>query len=100
MSSPGLFDKAALESMSCAVPTLVCNRAFAPLLGGYRDLLLTAGPEDVRGLNARLQRLLALSAAERAEIGETLRQNVIREHSLPRMMDKLCAVLETGELPR
>ncbi len=35
MSPPGLFDKAALESMACGLPTVVCNPAFAPLLGEY-----------------------------------------------------------------
>ncbi len=100
LSPLGLFDKAALESMACAVPTVVCNPAFAPLLGDYADLLLTAGPEDIAGLSDRLGRLFALSAGERAKIGEQLRENVLREHSLPRLIDRLLAVLETGELPQ
>ena len=99
MSPVGLFDKAALESMACGVPTLVCNPAFAPLLGEYRALLLVAEPEDVSGLRERLGRLLALSAAERAAIGEALRANVRREHSLPAMVERLVDVLRTGELP-
>ena len=60
MSPVGLFDKAALESMACGLPTIVCNPAFAPLLGDYVDLLVTAGPEDVNGLRNRLERLFAL----------------------------------------
>ena len=99
MSPPGLFDKAALESMACAVPTIVCNPAFAPLLGEYRELLLAEGSEDAEGLRERLTRLFALTAAERAEIGGRLRENVAREHSLPRLIERLLAVLETGELP-
>ena len=99
MSPRGLFDKAALESMACAVPTIVCNPAFAPLLGEHRDLLLTDGPADIDGLRRRLAHLCALPAAERAEIGGTLRQNVVRQHSRPRMIERLLAVLETGELP-
>ena len=99
MSPPGLFDKAALESMACAVPTVVCNEAFAPLLDPHRGLLLTDGPDDARGLRERLERLFALSAAERAAIGEALRTNVLREHSLDSLIVKLLAVLETGELP-
>ena len=99
MSPVGLFDKAALESMACGVPTVVCNPAFAPLLGEHADLLLAAGPEDARGLSERLTRLLALSAAERAAIGAVLRDNVRREHSLPAMIERLLAVLRTGELP-
>ncbi len=98
MSPAGLFDKAALESMACGVPTVVCNPAFAPLLGEHTPLLLTGGPEDVGGLSERLTRLFALSAAERAEIGAALRENVRREHSLPAMTERLLAVLRTGEV--
>jgi len=99
MSPVGLFDKAALESMACGAPTVVCNPAFEPLLGEYADLLLTAGPEDVDGLRDRLERLFALSDRERAAIGRRLREGVLREHSLDRLMEKLLAVLRTGELP-
>lgn len=99
MSPAGLFDKAALESMACGVPTVVCNPAFAPLLGEHAPLLLTGGPEDVGGLSQRLTRLFALSAVERAEIGAALRENVRRQHSLPAMTERLLAVLRTGELP-
>lgn len=99
MSPVGLFDKAALESMACGVPTLVCNPAYAPLLGEHAPLLLTGGLDDVAGLRERLARLLALPAEERAVIGAALRANVLREHSLPVMIERLVAVLETGELP-
>ena len=92
-SPVGLFDKSALESMACGLPTVVCNPAFAPLLGDYRDLLLIGGPDDVDGLRDRLERLLALPAAERARIGQTLREGVQREHSLARLIERLLAVL-------
>lgn len=100
MSPVGLFDKAALESMACAIPTVVSSPAFVPLMGDYRHLLLTAGPQDAAGLRDRIERLLLLSAAERARIGQTLRANVIREHSLAALIPNLLAVLQTGELPR
>ena len=99
MSPVGLFDKAALESMACGLPTVVCNPAFAPLMGEYAELLLTRDPEDVAGLRDRLERLLALSDEERAEIGRQLRENVRREHSLDQLTARLLAVLRTGELP-
>ncbi len=98
-SPVGLFDKSALESMSCAAPTLVCNPAFAPVLGDYRDLLMFAGPEDVDGLRDRIRELLSLSAAERSSIGESLRAGIKREHSLGALIQRLLAVLQTGELP-
>ena len=99
MSPVGLFDKAALESMACGVPTIVCNPAFASLLGEHGDLLLTAGPDDVAGLRERLERLFALSPAERAAIGARLRDGVLRQHSLDGLTERLLAVLRTGELP-
>ena len=97
MSPVGLFDKAALESMACGLPTIVCNPAFAPLLGEHGDLLLTAGPDDVAGLRDRLERLFALTPAERAAIGARLREGVLRQHSLDGLTERLLAVLRTGE---
>ena len=99
MSPAGLFDKAALESMSCGVPTVVCNPAFWPMLGEYADLLLTAGPDDVAGLRDRLERLFARSPVGRAKIGRRLRDGVLHEHSLQQLVGRLLAVLATGELP-
>ena len=99
MSPVGLFDKAALESMACGVPTIVCNSAFATLLGDYAELLLTEGPDDVAGLRDRLERLFALPHAERAAIGRRLREGVLRQHSLDGLTERLLAVLRTGELP-
>lgn len=99
MSPPGLFDKAVLESMACGLPTIVANPAFAPLLGEHSDLLLTDSPEDVRGLQERIARISQLSSGERAAIGAALRNHVARQHSLPRLIDRLMSVLQTGELP-
>lgn len=98
-SPVGLFDKSALESMACAVPTVVCNPAFASALGEYRDLLMTDGPEDVTGLRERLAHLLALPEGEVERIGQTLRAGVIREHSLKALITRLLSVFATGELP-
>ena len=99
MSPVGLFDKAALESMACAIPTVVCNPEFGDLMGDYRHLLLAEGPHDAAGLRDRIEGLLSLSAAERARIGQSLRANVVRKHSLAALIPALLAVLQTGELP-
>ncbi len=60
---------------------------------------MTDGPEDVDGLRLRLEALLHLSIAERAAIRRQLRENVIAAHSLPRLIERLLAVLQDGELP-
>lgn len=98
-SPVGLFDKSALESMACALPTVVCNPAFEPVLGEQRDLLMIAGPEDVTGLRERLAHLLALPTEERERIGRSLRAGVMREHSLKTLIGRLLSVFESGELP-
>lgn len=97
LSPPGLFDKAALESMATGVPTLVSNAAFDDLLGEHVDLLRIAAPDDVAGLADRLRRVLALSPGERARIGADLRARVIESHSLARLMPRLVSVFATGE---
>lgn len=97
LSPPGLFDKAALEAMACAVPTIVTNPAFDDLLGGDVALLRTSGPEDVDGLAERLRALHALSAHDRAALGARLRERTVAAHSLDRLIERLVRVIETGE---
>ena len=97
-SPVGLFDKSALESMACGVPTIVCNPAFAPLMGGYRDLLIADGPQDMEGLRDRIKHLLAMSEEARAAIGQTLRDNIVKHYSLSELMQRLVNVLRTGEI--
>ncbi|MBN1963367.1 MAG: glycosyltransferase family 4 protein [Anaerolineae bacterium] len=93
LSPPGLFDKAALESMLCGVPTIVANAAFDDVLGPYRDGLRVSSGDDAEGLAARLKALLLLSAAERQEIGLALRERVAAAHSLSGLMDRLVALM-------
>lgn len=93
LSPPGLFDKAALESMACGVPTLVSSPAFADLLGDWRDMLLLAHPVDADVLAERLRRLLAVSDDERRAIGADLRARVQSAHSLDALIPRLVGVL-------
>ncbi len=98
MSPIGLFDKATLESMACAIPTIVCNPAFADLMGEYADVLIVDKPDDVAGLSRKINHLLSLSDEERATIGETLRQQVVQKHGLSSLIKRLVNVLSTGEV--
>lgn len=97
LSPPGLFDKAALESMAMALPTIVTNSAFDPLLGQYRDRLYVESPEDVDWLVARLRPLLTMPAVERAAMGAVLRDRVVAHHGLDGLIHRLINVLLTGE---
>ncbi|MCA9908542.1 MAG: glycosyltransferase, partial [Anaerolineae bacterium] len=98
LSPPGLFDKAALESMAMGLPTIVSSHAFDPLLGQYQPYLYLDTPENVDGLVERLRTLLTMSAAERTVMGVVLRERVVAEHSLDGLMTRLVNVLHTGEL--
>jgi glycosyltransferase involved in cell wall biosynthesis len=97
MSPVGLFDKSALESMACGVPTIVCNPEFAHLMGDYQELLIVDNPQDVEGLRDRINRLLSMSDEDRATIGQTLRDNVVKQYSLSELIQRLVDVLRTGE---
>ncbi len=97
MSPVGLFDKAALESMACGIPTIVSNSEFAHLMGDYADLLIVESPHDVDRLQDRINRLLAMSDEERHTIGQIQRQNVSAQYSLASLVTRLVSVLQTGE---
>ncbi len=92
-SPPGLFDKAALEGMLCAVPTIVANPAFDDLLGDHVDLLRIPSGDDAPGLAERLAALLALTPEQRRAIGMEVRARVAAGHSLANLMDRLVALM-------
>ncbi len=91
-SPAGLFDKAALESMLCAVPTLVANTAFNDLLGGYAGQLTLEDGGDAEALAAKLNVLLRLTSEERRAMGLALSARAARAHSLDQLMDRLVAL--------
>jgi glycosyltransferase involved in cell wall biosynthesis len=99
LSPPGLFDKAALESMAVGLPTIVSSPAFDDLLGEYAPLLRIPTPEDATSLAARLTDLLKLPLEARMRIGLTLRDRVVETHSLEALIPRLVSVLRSGELP-
>ncbi|HLY27204.1 MAG TPA: glycosyltransferase family 4 protein [Aggregatilineales bacterium] len=96
LSPPGLFDKAALESMLTGIPTIVSNPAFDPLLGEYSDLLRISSPDDVQGLVDSLKKVLALPANLRTKMVEEIRLRVAAQHSLDGLMDRLVALMESA----
>ncbi|MDQ7035430.1 MAG: glycosyltransferase family 4 protein [Anaerolineae bacterium] len=98
LSPSGLFDKAALESMACAIPTIVSNDAFQPLTREFADKLHIPQPDDVMTLRNQLETLFALSDGERQQIGQILRQRVVEEHSLNSLIPKLICVMHNGEI--
>lgn len=99
LSPRGLFDKTALEAMSCGVPTIVSNPGFESVLAGESDLLLMDSETDPHLLAEKLRGIFALSAEERERIGLLQRQAVIDHFSLHVLIPRLVSVINTGELP-
>lgn len=92
-SPPGLFDKAALESMLCGVPTVVANDAFADVMGESTDQLCIPDGGDEAALAEKLHALLSLSPESRRELGMTLSERTATAHSLDQLMDRLVALM-------
>lgn len=99
LSPSGLFDKTAFEAMACAVPTLVTNPGFLPVLGDKAPLLLLPSGDDPALIASRLQAVLTIPAAERRALGERLRRAVVAQNSLDVLIPRLVSVINTGELP-
>ncbi len=93
LTPAGFGDKVAWEAMSCGRPCLVANEDFRETLGRYEsELLFRYGdPGDLAG---KIAALLRASAAERDEIGQYLRLQVERLHSLPRLATRILEELQ------
>jgi glycosyltransferase involved in cell wall biosynthesis len=75
----GAPDKVVYEAAAACLPVLASNPVFDELFDGYP---LAFERDSAESLADRLRWFAALSAAERAEIGRTLRERVARRHSV------------------
>ena len=90
-SHTGSIDKVVLEAMACEKPALTCNESFAPVLANHEGMLMFA-PSNPAELAARLSSVLALDDARRSELGRTLRQIVVDDHSVAGLTDRFVEV--------
>lgn len=86
-SDTGSLDKTALEAMSSGLPVLSSNDAIVSLLQEFPKLVFKK--EDVDSLAEGIEHLLAMDLAERNAIGKTLREKVVKNHSLPHLVEKI-----------
>ncbi len=90
-SLTGSLDKVVLEGMATGRPVVSCNDSIAPLfdeLGPRRDWLLFE-PGNASELAERLEHLLQVAPAGRAELGTRLRRIVERDHEVDQLMQRL-----------
>ncbi len=92
MSTTGSLDKAGLEALSAGVPVITANEAFRSVIGGLSPelMLRRQASED---LMRALRWHLALPTAQRQELRDSLRQEVVRHHSLHTFADRIFATL-------
>lgn len=91
MSNTGSLDKAVLEAMSCGVPALTSNEAFKGMLDSFG---LTFPERDAEALAGKISGLMA-KRSELGSLGERLRDIVVKQHSLPRLISRIGEIYET-----
>jgi glycosyltransferase involved in cell wall biosynthesis len=80
----GAPDKVVYEAAAACLPVLASNPLFDELFAGYPLGFRRESPES---LADRLRWMASLSDGERAEIGRTLRERVVRHHSVDTWAD-------------
>jgi glycosyltransferase involved in cell wall biosynthesis len=97
-SHTGSLDKVVLEGFATGRPVLSCNEAIPPVLqslGAQRDALRFS-PRDAPQLAQRIEALLDLAPAERADLGTRLRAIVARDHEVDALMARLAREMEAA----
>jgi glycosyltransferase involved in cell wall biosynthesis len=88
------FDKAPLEAMACGKIVLTTNQSFLPVLREYSDALIA--DDAHRGeLARRMIQVARMQPSEREKLGLALRQTVVRDHSLERLMEKVGEIVNS-----
>ena len=93
LSPTGGMDKAVLESLACGTPALVCNRTFEALFDRQGSQLMLH-ENDPLDLADHLEKLAALTAADRASLCKPLRDRVVVEYSIGTLTTRLATLLE------
>ncbi|MCX6781441.1 MAG: glycosyltransferase, partial [Candidatus Magasanikbacteria bacterium] len=87
-SLTGSLDKAMLEAMACGVPVLTCNEAMEEVLGKEASNFMFE-KKDFHGLAGKITELLNLNNIDQTFIGQSLRQNVIKNHNIAGLITKI-----------
>ena len=82
------LDKIVLEAMSCGIPVLASNICFNSILGEWVDTCMMP-KHNPEVLAKRLNAYFQMSENVRHELGQTLRDIVVQEHSLDNLARRL-----------
>jgi len=85
LTPTGSFDKTILEAMACESLVLVSNRSYERKIG-TRFTFLENNADD---LARKIESLFSLSSQAKIDSGSQLRDYVLKNHSLAKLIDKL-----------
>ena len=91
MSRTGSLDKAVLEAMSSGVIPVTLGETFRPILGPYGHILASSSETD---LVNNLVQVISWSETEKKACRQILRQEIVNNHSLKRLMTEIVTVLK------
>ncbi|MBI2624115.1 glycosyltransferase family 4 protein [Candidatus Parcubacteria bacterium] len=87
-SETGSMDKVVLEAMACGLPVVSSSEAFRQMLSPWTHLL-TFEKDNAYELADRLEQLRRMAPEERRELGQALREIVVKEHNLSALADRI-----------
>ncbi len=94
-SHTGSVDKVVLEAMATGAIPLTCNESFVPLLGDMAESLVFR-KGDADDLAARIQSIFEMNRSERDSLAARLREIVVKNHNLDRLMDRMVGKMGDG----
>lgn len=95
LSHTGSMDKVVLESMSCGGIVLTSNEAFQEMLDNNLMFISSERPEE---LARRILKIKNMSPLELLLVKENLRAEVVSNHSLSKLSDKIITILKDTKL--
>lgn len=91
LAPTGGLDKAILEAMACACPVIVCNETVKKDLGEFtNELFFVHG--DANDLAEKIKNLLNSSIDNRQAIANQLRQRVVENHNLEKLIKNILTI--------
>ena len=89
LAASGHFDKSAFEPMACETPVIVASEAFKGIVPP--EWIVT--PNDPASLARAMVRMAQVGEPGYEKLGRELRENVVRDHSLTALAERLARIL-------
>ena len=92
-SRTGSLDKAGLEAMACGLPLLTCNEAFTNVLDDFSNKLMFE-EGNVDDLARKILNVIEVRTRSQAVFERALREIVVQEHDVKRLVNRIVSVFE------